>query len=126
MYIPEVTLIKISVFILLLKLVPKPIYRWILWMAALTMMAFNFAVWILVLSQCRPVSYRWNQYYFDPSIEGKCFSSTTVVNLGYAFSALDIFYNVFFGLIPIPMLWHVQTTWRTKIPIFIVLSLGIL
>jgi len=45
-------------------------------------------------------------------------------NLSYAFSAIDIFFDWAFALIPVPMLWGVQMSKPVKLSLLAVLGLG--
>jgi hypothetical protein len=75
----------------------------------------------VVLFQCHPVSFAWDKVYGT----GTCINAEVVANFGYAFSAIDIFFDWLFALLPVPMLWHVQMTMQIKISIFFILGMGV-
>lgn len=75
----------------------------------------------VLVFQCHPVSLAW-----DPtSGVGTCLGSAVIANFGYAFSALDIFFDWMYALLPIPMLWDVKMTFQVKLSIFMILGLGV-
>ena len=88
-------------------------------MAAFTVGAV--ITFFVLVFQCYPVSYTWNR----TSGLGTCLSRNTIANFGYGFSALDIFFDWLYALLPIPMLWDVKMTFQIKLSIFAILGLGV-
>jgi hypothetical protein len=75
----------------------------------------------MVLFQCHPVSFAWDKTHGT----GTRINAEVIANFGYAFSAIDIFFDWLFALLPVLMLWRVQMTMRIKISIFCILGMGV-
>lgn len=122
-YVLSTLFIKLSVGILLLRIAADPIYRSIIWGSMGVMTVWSATTFIVILLQCRPLSIRWNPNW-KPGDGGKCMNVTAFTNFGYAFSAMDIFFDWVFALIPIPMLRSLQMSMQIKISLILVLGLG--
>jgi hypothetical protein len=122
-YIVGTTVVKFSVAVLLARIAPTPFYRYLLWFLAVSMSMYNFLMFFICVFQCQPYSYTWTRMLGGP---GSCMSEQVIINMAYTFSALDIFFNFAFGLLPIPMLWNVQMTRGAKACLYFVLGLGCL
>jgi hypothetical protein len=122
MYIADSGFIKISVGLLLLRITPQRFYRYIIHTSIGITAVWTLITFLVVAFQCRPLSLAW-----DPtSGPGSCMDPLAITQLGYAFSALDIGSDWLYAILPVAMLWDVQMTWRMKLSVCIVLSLGVM
>ncbi|PQE28739.1 integral membrane family protein [Rutstroemia sp. NJR-2017a WRK4] len=120
-YIATTAILKISVGLLLLRLVDiKPFYKYLIWISVGVVSIWTLITFIIGLIQCRPLAAAWNPY-----IPGTCLPSDVVPNFGYAISAETIFFDWLFALLPIPVLWNIKMNNRLKISIALILSLGV-
>lgn len=75
----------------------------------------------LVIFRCNPVSHSWEIF-----TNGTCVSHTFVQRSAEIISALDIFLDWFYALIPIPIIARLYINKSTKISICCVLGVGAL
>jgi hypothetical protein len=90
------------------------------------MIIWTVVTLVVVLLQCQPLSLSWNPNFIPGDGKGHCMDRTVFTNYGYAFSAMDIFFDWAFALIPIAMLRGLQLSLQVKISLFFVLGLGAL
>ena len=57
--------------------------------------------------------------------QAKCFSNQTFTNIGIFNSSINIATDVLFALLPVPIVWSLQTNLRTKLTLVFILSLGL-
>ncbi|KAF2876611.1 hypothetical protein BDV95DRAFT_561196 [Massariosphaeria phaeospora] len=112
--------IKSSICVLLLRITPSSIYRWILYSLIFICVVSSIVAIVVFATICAPVSAVWDG-------EGRCepsdyqkFAITIRV-----FGAFSILTDWSCALIPIPILWNVQLTRRTKVYIAGMLALGV-
>ncbi|TVY17486.1 hypothetical protein LARI1_G004529 [Lachnellula arida] len=122
-YIPETAFIKLSVGFLLLRITPDgaKFYRYVIFGSLGFLSLWTIISFFIVLFQCHPVSYVWDK----TSGKGSCKDAVTVVKAAYAFSAMDIFFDWGFALLPLPMLWDIKMSLQVKMSLFAILGLGI-
>lgn len=121
-YIANTAFIKLSVGLLLRRISPSKTYNTIISTSMIILTLWTAVTFFIVLFQCRPVYFAWDQ----SSGKGSCFNPTVIADAGYAFSAMDIFFDWLFALLPVPMLWDVQMSAQLKLSILLILSLGVL
>ncbi|GLI76992.1 hypothetical protein PoHVEF18_005274 [Penicillium ochrochloron] len=115
-------LAKISIAVALLRLTVKKIHRIIIWSIIALTIAVSVMFWLVMLLDCRPISYFWD--YADPSKSGTCMSTTSLVKVAYVYSCLTIVCDLTLGLLPIFLVWKLQMSHRTKIAVGGILSMG--
>jgi hypothetical protein len=114
--------IKLSIALFLLRFAVQKRYRVILWvsMALFSIWGITLVIWDIF--QCTPIQAQW-----DPTIQdAKCVSPQQLVNSAYATSALAISSDLFYSLLPIPMVWSVKMSRQAKAGVILLLGLGIL
>lgn len=57
---------------------------------------------------------------------GHCVAQTGVVPSAEAFTAVDVTFDWFYALLPVPLIWGLQMNVRTKTSVIAVLGIGIL
>lgn len=121
-YVPCSAFIKISVALLLLRVAVNPVFRYIIHAIIIIVALWSVVTVLLVALQCIPLELSWN----PAAGKGTCLSGTQITHIGFAFSALDIGSDCILSFLPVPMLWNVRMTWRIKVLVCSLLSLGIL
>ncbi|KAJ5216651.1 uncharacterized protein N7498_003058 [Penicillium cinerascens] len=121
-YIWASVLAKISVAVALLRLTIEKIHRIILLCNIGLTIAVGFMFWMVLLLDCHPVSYFWN--YADPSKTGTCMSKDDLVKVAYVYSCLTIVTDLTLAILPIFLIWKLQMSYRTKIAVGGMLSMG--
>lgn len=89
------------------------------WAIALVNQSGILALSIYWFGRCRPASKGW-----DPSVEGICDSPAILGDLGYAFSVISAFLDLFFALYPIPAIMRLQMSLGKRIATSGSLALG--
>ena len=64
--------------------------------------------------------------YWDKSLEGTCYPVSLFVQFGLANTAFNIFTDVAFATLPIPIIWNLKMHLKTRLYLIGVLSLGYL
>jgi len=112
-------LVKAAVLFTLLAITKQARYRWTLYLlqAISTIMAI---IGVLAsLLYCHPVRAYWNP------LLGTCGNFMTVVNIGYAWTAVAIATDIGFAVVPIFIVHGLQMNPRTKLTVTIILGFGI-
>ncbi|RGP66588.1 integral membrane [Fusarium longipes] len=94
-------------------------YRISLWCMIGFVIAYTIEAWLSFILFCNPVSRQW-----DLSIEGSCYPVSTFIAFGLANSAFNIFTDIAFATLPIPLVWSLKMPLKTRIYLVVVLSLG--
>ncbi|KAL4724536.1 hypothetical protein ACLX1H_007977 [Fusarium chlamydosporum] len=81
--------------------------------------AYTFEAWLSFILFCNPVARQW-----DRSLEGSCYPVSMFVAFGLANSAFNIFTDIAFATLPIPLIWSLRMPLKTRIYLVVVLSLG--
>ncbi|RAL65726.1 hypothetical protein DID88_005394 [Monilinia fructigena] len=120
-YIFCTAVIKTSVGLLLLRITSvKPFYKYLVWYSIAIIWVWALMTFMIVCLQCRPLEAVWN-----PLVQGKCLETSLITAFAYAISVETIFFDWFFALLPIPMLWNIKMTTQLKISVMAILSVGI-
>ncbi|KAF1355336.1 hypothetical protein BDV97DRAFT_289559 [Delphinella strobiligena] len=113
--------VKVSVSLLLLRLVPQKNYRRILWAIIGFLTFYTIFCAFTIIFSCTPISANWN---LSHAVNARCFSSTTYTNLGIANSVFNILTDSILAMLPIPVVMGLQLNKRTKIALSAILSMG--
>ncbi|KAK8181707.1 uncharacterized protein BKA78DRAFT_362552 [Phyllosticta capitalensis] len=115
--------IKLSISSTLLRLVVQRRYVYFLYCTMAANIIVTITSFFLFLLHCRPVSYAWEQVL--PHKEGKCFSWTALVVIGYSVCAATIALDVLYASLPWVMFWNLNMPRKTKGALMFILSLGV-
>ncbi|KAM3086298.1 hypothetical protein ACMFMG_000434 [Clarireedia jacksonii] len=119
-YMTTTAMLKISVGLLLLRVVDtKPFYKFFIWISIGIISIWTLITFITGLIQC-PLRADWS-----PLIPSACLPPNVVANFGYSLLAETIFFDWVFALLPIPILWNIKMSYRLKISVAAILSLGV-
>ncbi|KAF2659888.1 hypothetical protein K491DRAFT_712185 [Lophiostoma macrostomum CBS 122681] len=111
LYVFSNCLLKIALAIFYLRVA---LQRWHIWVIKLLMAGtvfFGGCYFIMVISQCIPVSEFWNVH---PASE-KCIPKSATLGLTYALAAINAFADWTFGTLPFLIVWDLQMSVKTKI-----------
>lgn len=115
-YYITVSLTKMSILFLYLRLIPSPTYKIINW----TMMAFvaltGICCTIAGIFQCNPIPKAWHT-----ELEGTCFNQ---VALFLANAGLNIFQDLIIYVLPVRTLWSLQLPRKQRVALVIVFVIG--
>ncbi|GKT48321.1 uncharacterized protein ColSpa_08502 [Colletotrichum spaethianum] len=121
LYSPITLAIRTSIALLLLRLAPNKIHRWIIYANLVVVWMISIAFFCIMTFQCMPPSYFWRQLYGDP---GSCIDLNIVPDATIAHSIISALSDWCMGLLPIALLWNVNLNRRTKVLVAILLSMG--
>ncbi|KAK7545582.1 hypothetical protein IWX49DRAFT_597207 [Phyllosticta citricarpa] len=116
-------IIKLSISSTLLRLVVQRRYVYFLYFSMIANIIVTITSFCLFLLHCRPVTYAWEQVL--PHKEGKCFSWTALVVIGYSVCSATIILDVVYATLPWIMFWNLNMPRKTKGALMFVLSLGV-
>ena len=97
-YVWASALAKVSISLSLLRLAVRRIHRVILWVSIGLATAIGLMFWLVLLLDCRPISYFWD--FADPTKSGTLMSEKTLVEIAYVYSCLTIVCNLTLGILP--------------------------
>ncbi|KAI1371303.1 hypothetical protein F4677DRAFT_464403 [Hypoxylon crocopeplum] len=120
LYLVSISMVKMSIGLFLIRINSSIYYKRIVLGVILFLIAYTLACFATLMLQCSNLAILW-----DSSIQATCWSQSTLQGLSYANSTVNVTTDLFFALLPIPMLWNVKIKTRIKISLFCVLGLGI-
>ncbi|KAL2756897.1 hypothetical protein ACRALDRAFT_1069604 [Sodiomyces alcalophilus JCM 7366] len=142
MTVTSICLLKFSIALSLLRLNnQKKWYKWILWGLMVFIFCYMILGWVSLLAFCKPVEAHWDKEVFKtatcyPRETANLFASLntgeppqmdgtpeSIRNADHP-AAFNIFTDVAFATIPIPMLWALQTKLRVRIYLIAIFNLG--
>ncbi|KAL4813554.1 hypothetical protein BDW67DRAFT_177845 [Aspergillus spinulosporus] len=113
---------KIAIALALLRLAVRRLHRFILWAVCAVVVVIGLVFWLVLLFNCWPVEYFWQRT--DILKQGKCISTDILLIIAYCYSSLTIVCDITLGILPACLIWSLQMSWRTKLALVGVLSLG--
>jgi hypothetical protein len=120
-----ISLVKISIACFLRRFVPNKNYQRFLIGAIVFLVAFTLSCAGTLIFNCgAEVSANWN-FALRTDGKAKCFTNNTFTNIGVFNSSINIATDVVFALLPVPIVWNLETNLRTRITLVIILSLGL-
>ncbi|KAF5001228.1 hypothetical protein FGRMN_1171 [Fusarium graminum] len=114
-------LLKVAVALELIKYNGNA-WRWYnitLWCLIAFVIAYTIEAWCSFILFCNPIAKQW-----DRSLEGTCYPVPLFITFGLVNSAFNIFTDVAFATLPIPIVWSLKMPLKTRIYLVVVLSLG--
>ncbi|GAB0135610.1 hypothetical protein EsDP_00003942 [Epichloe bromicola] len=121
-YIVDMMFVKLSIGVFLLRLATKRVYIWTIRIALVIVTLWSLGIFIWdIFFQCTPVQRQWDFRITS----GHCAGSDEIKVAIYALSAMTVLSDLFFALIPIPMLWGVKMNKQAKATVIVILGLGV-
>ncbi|KAK4244368.1 hypothetical protein C7999DRAFT_43950 [Corynascus novoguineensis] len=111
--------LKISIALSLLRLSRGSWYNRILWALIGFTCFYTIFAFITFLTYCKPIAGQWN-----PALRPKCYSRVTYRNFGLFNAACNIFTDISFATLPVPLIWSLQLQRRVRIYLIAILSGG--
>ncbi|KAK7908971.1 hypothetical protein PG985_014849 [Apiospora marii] len=119
-YLWAIPAVKMSIGLFLLRIAPNKVYRRLLQAVMVFTMVYTLFCFVTLLVQCTNLAVLW-----DPTVKATCWSKQTLQTLSYANSIINILTDMFFAVLPAPMLWNVQINVRTKASLICIMGLGV-
>ncbi|CAH0023279.1 unnamed protein product [Clonostachys rhizophaga] len=94
-------------------------YNILLWCLIAFVSAYTFMAWMTFFLYCSPIEKIWNFM-----LEGKCYDIHLFVKFGLINTGFNIFTDVAFATLPIPVVWTLKMPLKTRLYVIAVLSLG--
>lgn len=112
---------KISICLFLLRIfVTNPAWKRALYFIMAVTVATNGPAAITVFAQCKPVAKVW-----DRNIEGTCWARETQTKIFYCQGGVSIFTDFLLAFLPTYFLKDIKISFRTKLSICALMSLGV-
>jgi hypothetical protein len=123
LYPPISALIRSSIAIFLLRIAQMKVHKYIIYANLVVIWLLSITYFVLLLVQCTPPSYFWQQVLGQP---GHCVDKAVIPSVTIAHSVISATSDFILAALPVAMLWSVQLNKRTKLGIAVLLSLGLL
>ncbi|KAL2151636.1 hypothetical protein VTH82DRAFT_6734 [Thermothelomyces myriococcoides] len=111
--------LKISIALSLLRFSRGVWYTRILWLLIGFTCFYTLFAFVTFLAYCRPIAGLWS-----PELRPKCYSRVTYRNFGLFNAACNIFTDISFATLPVPLIWSLQLQRRVRIYLIAILSGG--
>ncbi|KAI9158343.1 Satratoxin biosynthesis SC14 cluster protein [Paramyrothecium foliicola] len=121
LYLFVLGLTKVSVMCFYLRIFPQRAFRYTTYACISFVVASTTAFILVQIFQCRPIEFTWEGWTSDERPE-KCLD---VNILAYAAAGSSIFQDVMVLILPLPLVYKLQTGRRAKFGITLMFSLGI-
>ncbi|KFH40946.1 hypothetical protein ACRE_083560 [Hapsidospora chrysogenum ATCC 11550] len=121
MTVTSICLLKFSIGLSLLRLNSNKWYRIALWCLIIFVACYMIESWVSLLAFCDPVKAHWDR---DAMKTAKCYPRELANTFAAMNTAFNIFTDVAFATIPIPMLWALHTKRRVRIYLIAIFNLG--
>ncbi|OLN87244.1 hypothetical protein CCHL11_03665 [Colletotrichum chlorophyti] len=120
-YLTCLALTKVSVLFFYLRIFPNKKFRWASYATMGYIIISTTILLFLQIFQCIPFEYNWLGWKggFGPH---QCLNINT---LAFVAGGLSISHDVIILILPLPLLWHLNMSKRSKAGIFFMFSLGV-
>ena len=115
----ETAIIKVSIGLLLLRLVVKRYQIWMIRSVIGFTCLYCFILFFVILFQCSPPDKFWN-----PTKEGHCLPQYVVINGAYMHTATLVAADLILAAIPAVLLWNANMTRGKKAVVGSILVIG--
>lgn len=109
-------LVKLSILLLYLRIFPTPRFRQFCWGGIVFISCMGVANTLVAIFACNPV-----QGFYDMSVPSTCIND---VQFYWATAVLNVVTDLYILLLPMPMVWGLQTTLKRKLAIAMIFVLG--
>ena len=118
MYILAIATVKVSVLLFYRRIFPSPRFHIILRIVGGFIICYSVVQLLVFIFQCRPVQAAW-----DPFIKAECVKiNDSFIVMG----AFDVLTGVTTLCLPIPLIWQLQVSKRSRIQLMSIFILGAL
>lgn len=113
--------IKISIMMMLLRIVIEPWHRVVLWAIVIVTELYSMAFLLIFLMQCSPMSFFWTRLI---GTSGRCIDTKTIIGVVYGYSGITCVGDWVFPLIPCVVVWRLSMSFRERILVISILSMS--
>ena len=111
-------MVKIAICLFLLRIVVQRLHKWIIYITITVVTIYSFCFFIVVVLQCRPVSYYWNH-----NQHGQC-NPQLMIGATITYGVVCMATDFTIGIIPIFIVRHLQMNFRTKCAVAGILAMA--
>ncbi|KAK3325056.1 hypothetical protein B0H66DRAFT_547317 [Apodospora peruviana] len=120
-YLIAICVVKLSVGAALLRIASQKIYKIVITSLMVFMGFYTTGCFFTVVFQCQDLRVLW-----DPTIQTTCWTADTLHALSYTNVTFNIITDLCFSiLIPGPMLWKLNASWKRRATLMVILGLGV-
>jgi len=112
---------KISIASFLLRIMPNRYHRRAIYFVTGLAVIAGLALFFIVFLQCIPLSRAW-----DKSLGGSCINVDVIIISTYVYSAFAVLTDLTLTILPIHLIWNLQSDRKTKIALAPVMCLAFL
>ncbi|CBF69517.1 hypothetical protein AN6415.2 [Aspergillus nidulans FGSC A4] len=116
----DITLIKLSMLFLYLRLFPNTLLRKAVFVSLAITSLWAIGSFLAQVLSCKPISYYWNQW--DGEHEGRCASHNSLL---LAHSIINIFLDVLVIALPMPVLVKLQMSIEKRVGMCLMFAVGL-
>lgn len=120
-YTATVWTLKLSIGAFLLRLVMKPVHKYVIIVTLVVVSLYSTAYILMVIFQCTPVDHFWHEFG-----KGKCIPGKVNTYTSYAHAAIIGASDLILAIVPVFMVWNLQMNQAMKLSVGGLLSLGAL
>jgi len=112
-------MVKIAICLFLLRIVTQRVYKWIIYITIAIVTAYSFCFFLVVVLQCHPASYYWNQ-----DQPGHCTNPDVMIGATITYGVVCMATDFTIGIIPIFIVRRLQMNFRTKCAVAGILAMA--
>ena len=117
-YVACAAVTKLSICVFQLRIIVEQVHKYIIYLV-LALNSYSIFVFMLLLLQCKPMSYFWNQKQ-----PGHCVNSHFIANASYVFSGVCMVTDLTLAILPIFIVWNLSLNRRAKAAVAAILGMG--
>ncbi|KAF3796970.1 hypothetical protein GCG54_00005385 [Colletotrichum gloeosporioides] len=121
LYLATITLTKISVLIFYLRIFPNKSFRRATYATITYIVTSMMVILFLQIFQCTPINFNWDGWKRDFGTY-RCLDLHRLVNIA---GGLSISHDLIILVLPLPLLWGLNISKRSKVGISFMFSLGL-
>ncbi|OIW23035.1 hypothetical protein CONLIGDRAFT_550013, partial [Coniochaeta ligniaria NRRL 30616] len=121
MYLAIITLTKISILFFYLRIFPNPGFRAACYIIMTWVSITGIVFLAMQIFQCIPIAYSWEGWKGTYG-QHRCVNINT---LAFTAAGISIAQDVVILALPLPLLARLQVSWRSKLEVMVMFSLGI-
>ncbi|KIH86987.1 hypothetical protein SPBR_08897 [Sporothrix brasiliensis 5110] len=124
LYAPVTLCVRTSVAVFLLQIAVQRVHRRTIIAVIVAFWVVTIPLFFVAIFQCRPISYFWMQPF--PSVpRGTCVDGRVIYIVSVVHSVTSACCDWTLGILPVFMLWKVRLNVKTKLSLFMLLSMGV-
>ncbi|KAI0508624.1 hypothetical protein F5B22DRAFT_659196 [Xylaria bambusicola] len=118
LWVVTVSLVQLSILFFYIRIFGiHKLFRRLCWANIILISAFGLAGLLSEIFHCIPVSKSWNPMEAGTCVDGKSYCASIGV--------IHLFFDLSIVLLPMPLIWNLRVTTRSKFVLSVVLALGL-